>query len=162
MSQIFKLNLLFWDRIGIVADISRRVADKAMNIVSMEVERKQQLADVCLEVDPVNGKMSSKDLLETLSGLDGLQSIRFIETMPNENRQNTFHTVLDNVSDGIISIDANGRITTINQLARTILNCHDRDLIGRRINGTAAMDGLPDFLPGGKTVFAHQAKRFHG
>ena len=140
MSQIFKLNLLFRDRIGIVADISRRVADKAMNIVSMEVERKQQLADVCLEVDPVNGKISGKDLLETLSGLDGLQSIRFIETMPNENRQNTFHTVLDNVSDGIISIDANGRITTINQLARTILNCQDRDLIGRRINGTAAMD----------------------
>jgi transcriptional regulator of aroF, aroG, tyrA and aromatic amino acid transport len=140
VSQSFKLNLLFADRIGIVADISRRVADKGMNIVSMEVERKQQLADVCLEVDPVNGNMSGRHLLETLSGLDGLQSIRFIETMPNENRQNTFHTVLDNVSDGIISIDANGRITTINQLARTILNCSDRDLIGRRINGTAAMD----------------------
>jgi hypothetical protein len=27
-----KLNLLFWDRIGIVADVSRRVADQQMNI----------------------------------------------------------------------------------------------------------------------------------
>lgn len=111
-----------------------------MSIVSMEVERKQQLAKVYLEVDPVTRRMSGKDILETLSGLDGLQSIRFIKTMPTVNRQNTFHTVLDNVSDGIISIDAKRRITTINQLARTILNCHDTDLIGRRIDETDAMD----------------------
>lgn len=111
-----------------------------MSIVSMEVERKQQLAKVYLEVDPVTRRMSGKDILETLSGLDGLQFIRFIKTMPTVNRQNTFHTVLDNVSDGIISIDAKRRITTINQLARTILNCHDTDLIGRRIDETDAMD----------------------
>ena len=42
MSQSFKLNL-FLDRIGIVADISRRVADQAMDIVFLEVARKQQL-----------------------------------------------------------------------------------------------------------------------
>jgi transcriptional regulator with PAS, ATPase and Fis domain len=139
-SQTFKLNLLFLDRIGIVADISKRVADQAMNIISMEVERKQQMADVYLEVDPVTREMSAKDILASLSGIDGLQSIRFIKTMPTENRQNTFHTVLDNVSDGIISIDARGRITTINQLARAILNCHDHGLIGRRLGDTAAMD----------------------
>ena len=140
MSQSFKLNLLFLDRIGIVADISRCIADRAMNIVSMEVERKRHLADVYLEVDPVTHEMSGKDIMRTLSGLNGLQSIRFIKTTPNENRQNTFHTVLDNISDGIISIDAKGRITTINQLARKILNCHVRDLIGRRIDETTAMD----------------------
>jgi hypothetical protein len=82
VSQSFKLNLLFLDRIGIVADISRRVADQAMNIVSMEVQRKQQLADVYLEADPVTREMSGKDILKTLSGLDGLQSIRFIKTEP--------------------------------------------------------------------------------
>ncbi|BBO66847.1 Fis family transcriptional regulator [Desulfosarcina alkanivorans] len=139
-SQSYKLNLLFLDRIGIVADISRRLADRSMNILSMEVERRQQLADVYLAVAPVLQEMTAGEILETLSGLDGLQSIRFIKTMPNENRQNTFHTVLDNVSDGIVSIDAKGKITTINQLARTILNCHHRDLIGRRIDQLAAMD----------------------
>jgi len=140
VGHAFKLNLLFIDRIGIVADISRRIADQAMNIIAMEVERKQQMADVYLHLDPVSQRMSGKDILATLSGLDGLQSIRFIETMPNENRQNTFHTVLDNVSDGIISIDANGKITTINQLARTIYNCHDPDLIGIPLDGTPAVD----------------------
>ena len=140
MNQTTKLNLLFWDRIGIVADISRRIAEQKMNIVSMEVERKQEFADVYLEVHPVTREMSGKEILETLSGIDGLQSIRFIKTMPNENRQNTFHTVLDNVSDGIISINAKGEITTINQLARTLLNCRDRNLIGRRIDEVHSMD----------------------
>lgn len=37
-------------------------------------------------------------------------------------------------------IVAKRRITIINQLARTILNCHDADLIGRRIDETGAMD----------------------
>ncbi len=140
MGSTYKLNLLFTDRVGIVADISRRIAHQAMNIISMEVERKQEMADVYVEVDRVAQKISSNELLETLSGLEGLQSIRFIKTMPNENRQNTFHTVLDNVSDGIISIDANGKVTTINSLARTILNCHDRDLIGRRVDSIPALD----------------------
>jgi hypothetical protein len=34
-----------------------------MNIVSIKVERKQQLADVYLEVDPVTREMSGKDIL---------------------------------------------------------------------------------------------------
>jgi PAS domain S-box-containing protein len=140
MRPSVKLNLLFLDRIGIVADISRRVADQAMNIVSMDVQRKQEMADVYLAVDPVAREISGKEILETLSGLEGLQSIRFIKTMPNENRQNTFRTVLDNISDGIVSIDGKGRITTINHLAKTMLNCHDRDLIGRRIDLTPDMD----------------------
>ena len=75
MRTEYKLNMLFVDRIGIVADISRRVADQAMNIVSMEVERKEEMADVYLEVDTVSRQLPGKDILSTLSDLDGLQSI---------------------------------------------------------------------------------------
>ena len=152
MSQTSKLNLLFLDRIGIVADISRRVADLSLNIVSMEVERKREMADVYLELDPLPQHVAGKDILATLSGLDGLQSIRFIKTMPNEKRQNTFHTVLDNVSDGIISIDAGGRITTINRLARTIYDCHSRELIGQPLQETAIADASLLACLEGKTV----------
>ena len=148
-SQIVKLNLLFVDRIGVVADISRHLAKRSINIVSMEVERKNDLADVYLAVDPAVPQITGGDLLEALSGLSGLQSIRLIRSMPGEDRQNTFHTVLDNVSDGIISIDAQGRITTINQLARTILNCPASDLIGRRLDAIPGLDtALIDCLAG--------------
>jgi transcriptional regulator of aroF, aroG, tyrA and aromatic amino acid transport len=140
MRRAIKLNLLFADRIGIVADISRRIADQSMNIVSMEVEHRQGMADVYVEIDPARRNMSARDVMGTLSGLDGLQSIRFIKTMPTEKRQNTFHTVLDNVSDGIVSIDASGRITTINRLARSILNARNQRLIGRPIDAAADMD----------------------
>ncbi|GAB6907981.1 Sigma-54 dependent transcriptional regulator [Desulfosarcina cetonica] len=140
MHPSVKLNLLFRDRIGVVADISSRLADQAMNIISMEVERKNDMADVYLEIHPGDRALSAKEVLETLSGIDGLQSIRIIQTLPNENRQNTFQTVLDNVSDGIVSIDGNGRITTINQLARTLLNCRNDDLVGHRLDTLASTD----------------------
>ena len=149
MKPSLKLNLRFVDRIGIVADISRRLADQTINITAMEVQRTVQTTDVYLEVDPDPGDLSAADLLRILSDLDGLQSLRVINTMPNEKRQNTFHTVLDNVSDGIVSIDAGGRITTINRIARTILNCHTPQLVGRHVNEVAAMDtALLDCLEG--------------
>ncbi|BBO73397.1 Fis family transcriptional regulator [Desulfosarcina widdelii] len=152
MNRTSKLNLQFVDRIGIVADISRHVARLSVNIVSMEVQRKQELADVYLEVDPSRREISARDVLETLSSLDGLQSIRLIETMPHENRQNTFRTVLDNVSDGIVSIDAGGNITTINRLARTIYNCLECNPIGKRIDQTPVMDDTLLSCLEGKTV----------
>ena len=151
VSLTYKLNLLFIDRIGIVAEISKRLADQTVTIVSMEVQRKQQLADVYVELMPADSRISGKKILETLSGLETLQSIRFIKTMPAENRQNMFHTVLDNVSDGIVSIDAKGRITTINQLARTIINCDDPDVIGRPLDEvTVADSGLLSCIKGNR------------
>ncbi|WP_319525518.1 sigma 54-interacting transcriptional regulator [uncultured Desulfosarcina sp.] len=152
MHRTSKLNLRFADRIGIVADISRRVAQLSVNIVSMEVQRKREMADVYLEVDALHRGISDQDVLKTLSGLDGLQSIRLIDTMPNENRQNTFRTVLDNVSDGIVSIDAKGKITTINRLARTIYNCRDRNPVGKRIDETPIMDDALISCLEGKTI----------
>ena len=145
----FNLNLSFTDRIGIVADISKRLADLAVTIVSMEVQRKGEMADVYLEVTPANKELSGTAILEALSGIATLQSIRFIETMPSENRQNTFHTVLDNVSDGILSIDTQGKITTINQLARSIMGCPSENVIGRRlVDVTRTETSLPSCLDG--------------
>ncbi len=145
----FKFNLSFIDRIGIVADASRCLAGLAVTIVSMEVQRKGNLSDVYLEVTPEDKRMSGKTILEALSGIETLQSVRFIETMPAESRQNTFHTVLDNVSDGILSIDTHGKITTINQLARSILGCRTKNVIGRRLETiTTAETGLSSCLGG--------------
>ena len=41
-----KLHLVFQDRVGIVADLSRRIADRMFNIVAMEVDRVADLAHV--------------------------------------------------------------------------------------------------------------------
>lgn len=46
-----KLHLVFQDRVGIVADLSRRIADRMFNIVAMEVDRVDDLAHVYVEAE---------------------------------------------------------------------------------------------------------------
>ncbi len=130
------INMLFTDRVGIVADISKIIAAGGMNITAMEVKRKQNMADVYIKADPNASQYSKKEVFNTLSEIKTLRSIRFIKTMPNEKRENTFRVVLDNVSDGIISIDRKGRIATINKVARKILNCENKPVVGKKINET--------------------------
>jgi PAS domain-containing protein len=40
-----------------------------------------------------------------------LIQIRSIDTLPQEERENRFRVVLDNISDGVVSIDREGNVT---------------------------------------------------
>jgi PAS domain S-box-containing protein len=61
--------------------------------------------------------------------------------LPQEERENRIRVVLDNISDGVISIDGKGKITTINRIARQALDCGDRDVVGSAVQAL----NLPDF-----------------
>ncbi|MEW5722160.1 MAG: sigma 54-interacting transcriptional regulator [Thermodesulfobacteriota bacterium] len=140
MKSSLKLNLLFSDRVGIVADLSALLARGGLNIVSMEVERKENAADIYLEAESEGGRLDRHKVFEMLSGIPDLRSIKYIDTLPREKRENTFQVVLDNVSDGILSVDPDGRITTINKVAKEILGCGEKTVEGRTIKDL----GLPD------------------
>ncbi len=49
MQSNIKLKLMFKDRIGIIADVSALIAKNDLNIVSMEVERKNHKTDVYVD-----------------------------------------------------------------------------------------------------------------
>jgi len=136
-----KLYLLFNERLGIVADISTLVAGARASITSMEVERKHELAALYLELENGRPEFSQEKLLELLGKVPGLIEMKFIETLPQESRENRFRVVLDNISDGVISIDADERITTINKVARRLLDCEAEEIIGKHIKELH----LPDY-----------------
>jgi transcriptional regulator of aroF, aroG, tyrA and aromatic amino acid transport len=135
-----KLKMVFKDRIGIVSDVSRLVANFGMNISSMEVERKEDKAAVYLEADGGKNTPTNKDIFHMLGAIPDLFEIRFVDTMPHEDRENQIRVVLDNISDGVISIDTAARITTINRVARKVFDCEHREMIGK---GIKELD-LPD------------------
>jgi transcriptional regulator of aroF, aroG, tyrA and aromatic amino acid transport len=62
--------------------------------------------------------------------------------LPHEEREKRFLVILDNMSDGVFSIDRQARITTINKVACRALGCRARDVIGQPL---AAL-GLPQNL----------------
>ena len=136
-----KLELVFKDRIGIVADISNIIAQQDGNIVSMEVVRREDRAHVYLESEKRGQDVRIEGIIETLAKVSDLMQIRLIDTLPQEERENRFRVVLDNIRDGVISIDREGKVTTINRVAWQALDCHDRDVIGQDVQTL----NLPDF-----------------
>ncbi len=103
-----KLELIFKDRVGIVADISALIARHGLNIVSMEVLRELNRANVYLEAEEVTPPAERRELFDILERIPDLIEIRFIETLPQEECENRFKVVLDNISDGVVAIDKNG------------------------------------------------------
>jgi PAS domain S-box-containing protein len=133
MSRNFKVYLLFKDRVGIVADTSALIARKDLNIISMEVERADDKARVYLEVENQGPELGQADVFQMLKNIPYLLEMEFVETLPQETRENRFRVVLDNIRDGVISIDPDGRVTTVNRIARKAFNCEDADVIGKNI-----------------------------
>jgi transcriptional regulator of aroF, aroG, tyrA and aromatic amino acid transport len=128
-----KLKLCFKDRIGIVADISRIIADHDLNIVFMEVVREDEEARVFLEVEGAGGGPASGTLLRALKEIQGNRQSARIDTLPQEEREDRFRVVLDNISDGVVSVDRAGRVTTINKIARRVYMCKADEIIGEDI-----------------------------
>jgi PAS domain S-box-containing protein len=150
MQPHIKIKMLFKDRIGIVADISRLINKQNLNIYSMEVAIQKDNADIYIEFEN-DTSISREEMLKLLGSVDGLIAIRFIETLPHEERENRFRVVLDNIRDGVVSIDTEGKVTTINSMAKWVLGCEHEEVIGKDLKEL----NLPDFailecLRGGK------------
>lgn len=128
-----KIRLSYKDRVGIVADISQIVAANSLNIVFMEVVRKDDRAVVYLEIEGHYLTDSVDTIINSLTKAQSFQEINLIDTLPQEEREDRFRVVLDNISDGVISIDRDGKITTINKVAARAYNRKPDKIIGQNI-----------------------------
>jgi len=135
-----KLELRFRDRVGIVADISARIAAEGLNIASMEVQRAEEETLVYVDLESALDFPGRGRLLTSLGGIPDLVQVRPIATLPHEERENRFRVVLDNISDGVVSIDGHGRLTTINRVACRALGREPEELLGKPVQSL----GLPE------------------
>jgi transcriptional regulator of aroF, aroG, tyrA and aromatic amino acid transport len=136
-----KLHLTFPDRIGIVADISSQLARHGYNIVAMEVVQKEGSAHVFLEIDPGRPQCPREDILAMLATFPDLAQIRFIEALPHEKQANLLRIVLDNIDESILAVDAEGRVTLVNSVAKANFRCEGADVVGRHVRDLQ----LPDY-----------------
>ncbi len=139
MSQ--KLELVFADRVGIVADISALIAGSGSNILSMEVDKRDDKAHVYLETGEDEADLTKERLTAILSDVPDLMQLRVIDILPHQERENRFRVVLDNIRDGVISIDKDGCVTTINKVAREALGCQEDEVVGKNIKSIE----MPDY-----------------
>ncbi|NCD26579.1 MAG: PAS domain S-box protein [Deltaproteobacteria bacterium] len=141
-----KLHLVFQDRVGIVADLSRRIADRMFNIVAMEVDRVADLAHVYLEAEH-RPSGTPPELLPALTDIPGLITTRPIATLPQEEQAQRLRVVLDNIASAVIAVDTAGKVTTMNTVARKILGRENENVLGLDVrdlglDDTAILDSL--------------------
>ena len=128
-----KIKLRYPDRVGIVADISQTLVEHRLNIVSMEVIRKHKQAVVYMEIEGPRLSEKLEAIVPNLKNTQGICELNFIDILPQEEREDRFRVVLDNISDGVISLDREGKVTTINRVASRVYNCAPDEIIGRSI-----------------------------
>lgn len=147
-----KIKMSYKDRIGIVADISRLIADNDLNIIFMEVVRNNKKTEVYIEIEGELLADNIDTIMNSLKETQNFQEINFIDTLPQEEREDRFRVVLDNISDGVISIDRDGKITTINKVAAGVYNREPETIIGQNIqNLDRSQYAILDCL-GGKSL----------
>lgn len=141
MKSNLKLQLQLIDRLGIVADVTAILVSHGLNILAMEVQIKGKYAYVYLETENQNPDFNRKSFFTRLKQISGWRETRIINHLPHEKRERGYKVVLDSVSDGIISIDEDGVITTINRVAGEIMGIdNSMDVIGKNASELGLSD----------------------
>jgi transcriptional regulator of aroF, aroG, tyrA and aromatic amino acid transport len=114
------------DRVGLVLDISQIVASRKINIISMEVE----LNTIYMEFEALAAD-TKQSLFDELLSIPQITRVTEIKLMPHQERSEQLNAVLTSISDGIISIDLEKRITQYNSTAEKIVRLPAADVLGQ-------------------------------
>ncbi|WP_187170550.1 sigma-54 interaction domain-containing protein [Salidesulfovibrio onnuriiensis] len=142
MSKKRKFKLLFKDRIGIVFDITKLIIAHRLNIVCMEVEQKNGYALVSIEIDFGDTDIGTQDLLKIFATLPGIEDQAELKRLPQERRERWFRTLFDGMSEGIVSVNAEGMVNTVNSVACRILNLPYEDLLNTHVSELSPKNNL--------------------
>jgi len=142
MSDNLKVELVFKDRIGIVFDITKLVYEQGLSIVSMEVAQQDVFSKIALEIKKSEDIVSCDALFALFETLPDLKSHSELRRLPRENRQRWLRIMFDGMSEGVISVDANGIINTINSVACRTLDVLYSNVIGRHVSEISPKDSI--------------------
>ncbi|WP_051294893.1 sigma-54 interaction domain-containing protein [Maridesulfovibrio bastinii] len=133
MSESYKFKLVFKDRLGIVHDIATLMMKHRLNIKAMEVEQVNGFAKISIEIESDGQKLSNDKLLNLFSLLPKIDSQNVVRSLPHEKRERWFRTVFDAMSEGVISVNADGIVNTVNKVACRILGMSYHTIVGRHV-----------------------------
>lgn len=116
------------DRVGLVLDISRVLAEQNINILSMEV-----LPDIMyLEIESLSPYEEVR-LNTQLGEIPQIGNVNRLSRMPHQEREEELKTVMDTIGEGILAINQQGIITHFNAAAEKMMSCKSKKIIGYNI-----------------------------
>jgi transcriptional regulator of aroF, aroG, tyrA and aromatic amino acid transport len=123
------------DRVGLVLDISRVLADRGVNIMSMEVE----LKSTYVETEALPPEVERR-IIEDLRRVSQVLDVVPIDFMPHQIRTEQLKTVMASVGDGIIAVDHEARVIHYNPAAEKIVRLPAQEVIGNLLSNILPQD----------------------
>ncbi len=116
------------NRVGMVYDVLRVFAEEAISIIAMEVVPEQ----IHLKFQELDQGTIEKQW-QRLCNIPGVYKIDYVEVMPQEEKEQQLRTVLNSISEGIIAINREGLITTLNPASEHIFRRPIDDLLSKPV-----------------------------
>ncbi len=109
------------------------------------IEKGNQKVPVCLNVTPLkNVKGQVVGVLKTLIDRTEMKRLYDLEkaNIVNADQKRRFEAVVNNISEGIIVLDNDGRVTSLNLSAETITGRNEQETLGKPFNYLFSTDML--------------------
>ncbi|GMA97390.1 sigma 54-interacting transcriptional regulator [Pelosinus sp. IPA-1] len=153
--QEYVIQIDFIDYPGLGYEIFKCTEQNNIDKIAMEVLPKHGMViKFRCEID---GQV--KKLMEDLKSVVGVNSLKFCAQMPYEEREHELRTILDSVSEGILAIDKEGKITHVNEVACKIFYFSPKELIGLGAEELLSPNSpILDTLQSGKTYKLKEQK----
>lgn len=125
-----------------ISDVSAIIAKNKINLSSIEAFAGEEITEIFVSMKNAGNAFDIDDIIEELKRLPGFMKSRLTQTSPDDERARWFSVALDNISDGVLAIDTEGVITSVNQLAKTKFFATDRNMLGDNIKSFGAVNPL--------------------
>lgn len=126
-----RLEICCEDRVGIVQEVLNILVHHQINLRKIEVAPSKQRMYVAFPEVEFEKLQKVMPQIRKISGIGDVKTIAFI---PSEREHNELQTLLKALPDGIISLDAQGRILMANQSALSSLGGVSKDVTGQSIH----------------------------
>ena len=126
-----RLEICCEDRVGIVQEVLNILVHHQINLRKIEVAPSKQRMYVAFPEVEFEKLQKVMPQIRKISGIGDVKTIAFI---PSEREHNELQTLLKALPDGIISLDAQGRILMANQSALSSLGGVTKDVTGQSIH----------------------------
>lgn len=126
----YVIQIDFIDRFGLGYEIFEVLKRHHINLLGTEAtaDRGMMIKFVSLTLKDV------QDLMCALEHLDGVTGVAFRHHMQCEERELELRTILNSISEGIIAVDKDGKVSHMNAVAAQTLECTREEVLGQKMN----------------------------
>lgn len=126
----YVIQIDFIDRFGLGYEIFEVLKRNHINILGTEAT-----ADKGMMIKFESATIEEvQDLMASFKRLEGVTGVVFRHHMQCEEREHELRTILNSISEGIIAVDKDGKVSHINAVAMQTMGCTREEVLGQKID----------------------------